>query len=506
MANTPHGMSRYNIFLKECLHNCDPAQEPLPQVFGYLGKKNPITGNLPRQAILDAFIALVDEMRATTVIDGPAEAGQTFFGQFIDHDITLDATSAIGTHTDPATIRNVRTPNLDLDCVYGDGPDATPHLYSPDHEGFMLFGREENPNDLARNCKGRALIGDPRNDENILVSQIQGLFIKLHNTLMAKIEAENEMAEAVTHCAMDGTRNEVWQDMIPEGLKGFEMVRRFIRLHYQWLVLHDFLPSFVDQACIDAALDSDPFGPCAPIMPAEFSVAAYRFGHATVQTKYDINASKIGTTLFAMHGFGWRSPAWNMEMSRFFGPGAQKALPVGTKMAPDLFALPTNVVSKGLMWDGIPIPIAQAAKLGLRNILRDRTAILLPSGQQMARKLGIPELPAPAKLADAHITKTPLWFYCLQEAQESGTGKLTGVGGTIVASVFARLLKLDSESMYHLHGFKPWAGFGPNFSMAALSEWVDDNYCAVEPYAKDLFCGPPQPVTTPEETTAMEGA
>ncbi|QEW20250.1 hypothetical protein LA6_002447 [Marinibacterium anthonyi] len=493
MANTPHGMSRYNIFLKECLHNCDITAEPLPQVFGYLGKKNPITGNLSRAAIVAAFDKLVDDMKTNVVLDGPAEAGQTFFGQFIDHDITLDATSAIGTHTDPATIRNVRTPNLDLDCVYGDGPDATPHLFSPDHDGFLLFGREENPNDLARNCKGRALIGDPRNDENVLVSQIQGCFIKLHNILMAKVATQPEVTDAVTHCAMDGTRSEVWADMIPEDLKGFEMVRRFIRLHYQWLVLNDFLPSFVDQACIDAALAHDPFGSCAPIMPAEFSVAAYRFGHATVQAKYDINAAKMGVGLFAMHGFGWRSSDWDMEMSRFFGPGAQKALPVGTKMAKDLFELPANIVNKPLMWGDLEIDIPKARKLALRNILRDRTAILLPSGQQLARKLGIPELAAPPQLADAHITKTPLWFYCLQEAQDSGKKKLTGVGGTIVASVFARLLKLDPESMYHLHGFTPWPGFGPNFSMAALTKWVDDNYHAVDPFAKDLFCGPPQP-------------
>ena len=489
MAKMPHGMSRYDIFLKECLHNPEAGGPPLPQTFGYLLDRNPITGNLDRQAIVDAFVCLVDSMKTEELTPGPAEAGQTFFGQFIDHDITLDATSAIGTHTDPATIRNVRTPNLDLDCVYGDGPEATPHLYSPDFEGYLLFGREDNPNDLARNCKGRALIGDPRNDENVLVSQIQGAFIKLHNILMSKVDTDMDVRKAIEHCAEDGIRADVWAEMIPEGLERFEKVRRFIRLHYQWLVLCDFLPSFVDQACIDAALAGDPFGSDAPIMPAEFSVAAYRFGHATVQPVYGISAQIPEAKLFDMAGFGPRSADWNMDMTLFFGPEAQRALPVGPNMAASLFALPPNIVGKGLTWGDIDIPLPQAAKLGLRNILRDRTAIQIPSGQQVARALGLAELPAPQALQDAHITKTPLWFYCLQEAGEQGQGKLTGVGGTIVASVIARLLKLDPESMLHIHGFQPWLGFGDHFSMASLMAYVDAHAGDVE-CAPALYCGP----------------
>jgi hypothetical protein len=41
-------------------------------------------------------------------------AGTTFFGQFVDHDITFDTTSALGVTTDPAVSRNSRTPSLDL--------------------------------------------------------------------------------------------------------------------------------------------------------------------------------------------------------------------------------------------------------------------------------------------------------------------------------------------------------------------------------------------------------
>ena len=202
-------------------------------------------------------------MRTTDVGTGPADAGMSFLGQFIDHDITLNTTSAIGTRIDPRSIRNVRTPNLDLDCVYGDGPEASNVLYATDEhlEGFLLFGREDNPYDLARNCKGRALIGDFRNDENIIVSQVQGAFIALHNILMTHMTDHGDTAHDVTACAQMGIRRDVYQDIIPPRLKNFEEVRRFIRLHYQWIVLNEFLPSFVDPKVIEKVLHHVPF-PC----------------------------------------------------------------------------------------------------------------------------------------------------------------------------------------------------------------------------------------------------
>ncbi len=493
MSKTAHGMSRYDLFLNECLkHHATNDPSPLPQVFGYLGHPNPVTGNLTKEHIVNAFDCLVETMRTTKVDDGDADAGMTFFGQFIDHDITLDTTSAIGTAIDPRSIRNVRTPNLDLDCVYGDGPEASNYLYSHAEgtENFLLFGRKDNPYDLARNCKGTALIGDFRNDENILVSQIQGAFVCLHNILMTHIHEGKDEAHDIANCAQMGVRRDVWHDILPPKLQDFEQVRRFIRLHYQWLVLHEFLPSFVDQDDIDHALDHDIF-PDGPMMPAEFSVAAYRFGHATVQPEYVLRKGEAALDLFALRGFGPRDPGATIEMDQFFGAHAQKALPVGTKMAETLFELPDNIVGSGLKWGDHDIPVAQAKKLALRNILRDRTAMQIPSGQQMAHKLGLHVLKTPEVLKDHHIDKTPLWFYCLQEAQEKGNGRLTGVGGKIVASVFVRLLRQDPESILNLHGFEPWSGFGDKCTMANVMKFVEKHRDHVK-NREDLYCGPEQ--------------
>lgn len=484
-----HGLSRYDYLMKECLsgHALNHV-EPLPQMFGRLFHENPVTGNLTTEQVVDGFDALTETMRTKTVKDGPADAGMTFLGQFVDHDVTLDATSAIGSRIDPRSIRNVRTPNLDLDCVYGDGPEASPYLYSPDHEGFMLYGNKSNPYDLARNCHGRALIGDPRNDENIIVSQIQGAFIALHNILMSNVEEGDDTAKDIHDCAQMGVRSDIWHGHVTPKLMGFEQVRRFIRLHYQWIVLHEMLPAFIDPKVIHEVLAHDPFHGKGPIMPAEFSVAAYRFGHATVQPSYCLTKGGSAVDLFDMLGFSPRSSDANIDMSEFFGKDAQHALPVGTKMADTLFQLPTNVVAGGLDWNGHNIPPERAKKLALRNILRDRSAMLLASGQQAAAKLGLERLETPKVLLEHHIDKTPLWFYCLQEAQEKGKGKLTGVGGRIVASVIINLLKRDPESVLNVHGFTPWKGFGgKNCSMSHMMAFVEKHRDHVA-HREHLYC------------------
>lgn len=488
MSKMNHGLTRLDLFTRACLKeealNTPDHKNPLPQFFGRLGPENDLQWSGTSEALVGIFETLVDEMVETKTVEGPADAGMTFFGQFVDHDVTLDATSAIGSTLDPSTIRNIRTPNLDLDCVYGDGPEASPHLYTQvgDHEGFLLFGNKDSPLDLARNCKGTALIGDPRNDENIFVSQIQGLFICAHNILLNEVIQKSNLGQAVIAKAKEGTASETWTVQVPEPMTDFQVVRRFLRLHYQRIVMTDFLPQMIVPDIISACIATDPFGPDAALMPVEFSGAVYRFGHATVQEEYSLQLGGTKQTVFAKKGFEPRSDAHDIAMAAFFGPSAQKARPVGTDVAESLFSLP--FIKHGLtLLDGTVVNLEQAQKLPLRNILRDRFTLQIASGQQMADILGTKVFDVPKALADFKIEKTPLWFYALQEAKAAG-GKLDGVGGTIVASVLARLLKLDPTSYFAIDGFEPILDFSTLAKLAQFVEAKRDNL----PQRSHLWC------------------
>src|SRR5262249_50441186 len=62
---------------------------------------------------------------------GTVAAGWPIFGQFVAHDITADR-STLKSHVDPSALRNARSPQLNLECLYGDGPVGHPYLYQRD--------------------------------------------------------------------------------------------------------------------------------------------------------------------------------------------------------------------------------------------------------------------------------------------------------------------------------------------------------------------------------------
>jgi hypothetical protein len=501
MTGIHHGLTRFDQLMHACLHGEGPAQPPLARTLGRMFKKNPVEiANISHADVIAALDALTQGMRATSNADGPADAGMTFFGQFVDHDVTLDATSALGSRIDPRTIPNIRTPALDLDCVYGAGPEASPHLYGEgEQEHFLMMGRHDNPRDLARTCAGKALIGDPRNDENIIVAHIQGLFIELHNILMGQVKEGGADAADIKACAHDGMEASVWKDHVKPRFTSFQEVRRFIRLHYQWIVWNELLPAFVDKSCLDAAAAGHIFKPGhlvdgeAPVMPVEFSGACYRFGHATTQFEYTLTEGAAPIGLFNIMGFGARPTEGNLDLPMFFqtkdGPTSQRARPVAPFLGEPLFSLP-------FVHDGIDLPdigerleTDQAQNLALRNMIRDRYTYQLASGQQVADHLGIAKVPVPGPLADKGITKTPLWFYALQEAEANGGGRLTGAGGSIVATVFANLMKRDKTTVWHIPHFKPWSGFGGQPTcIAGLVAYVEAHRGHIAD-PKALMCG-----------------
>ena len=149
---------------------------------------------------------------ASTASTTNVPLGLIYLGQFIDHDITLDITSSLDRMNDPDATENFRTPALDLDCVYGDGPEANPHLYDRDGE-YLATGADGTAfvhqsvaykgHDLCRNPHGTAIIGDPRNDENRVISQLQLAFLRFHNAVMKKIKDNDPHVTGLALAALD---------------------------------------------------------------------------------------------------------------------------------------------------------------------------------------------------------------------------------------------------------------------------------------------------------------
>jgi hypothetical protein len=391
-------------------------------------------------------------------------AGYTYFGQFIDHDLTFDPASSLQRQDDPDALVDFRTPRFDLDCVYGRGPDDQPYLYRNDGirllQGDPLTGNANDPKarGLSRaqaegNEPERAIIGDPRNDENVIVSQLQASMIRFHNRMA---------------------------DVLPSAQ--FEEVQRMVRWHYQWVVLHDFLPTIIgDETLADIFGGMSPVDPDAtphlkfykPVkeafIPVEFSVAAYRFGHSMVRPIYRLNGSIPRLPIFAGQGdslVGFRRfpDNWAIDWRLFFKMG--DAPPLGPERVQPAYKIDTSLVSP---LGTLPPSVAtMPPSLPERNLLRG-WRMALPSGQDVARAMGITPIPdanlrvGKATEADTPTNKVitsisprfagnaPLWYYILAEAQQEFVNNdtpihLGPVGGRIVGEVFVGLMLADSHS------------------------------------------------------------
>ena len=410
-------------------------------------------GLMDAQDGTDPIALIVDPAQNVHNPNNPGlTAGMTFLGQFLDHDMTFDPTSSLARRQDPESIRNFRIPALDLDSVYGGGPGVSPHLYDQGVDrGRTTFLVEEIPgsaavslggtrSDLPRNSQNVALIGDPRNDENLIVSQLHLALLRFHNRVVADVK---------TSLGSTVTIEEI-----------FVEAQRIVRWHYQWMIVHEFLPRLVGQPLVTNILTkgrqhyrwrNDPY------IPVEFSVAAYRFGHSQVRPSYRANFGTSATDpaqqFFALifdptqpsatdpgdlRG-GCRAPRRFIDWQTFFDFGDGRARPnklIDTTLSTPLFAL-------------LGTPTGHSPSLAQRNLIRNLT-MKLPSGQAVAKAMKADRLKA-ADLSDLEPleleSRTPLWFYVLREAQVIGDGKRLGpVGGRIVAEVILGLIEGDADS------------------------------------------------------------
>lgn len=442
--------------------------------------------------------------------EGGVPALYTYFGQFVDHDLTFDPVSTLRRSLDPDALVDFRTPTFNLDNLYGRGPDDQPYMYTKDRRfrlGERITGSGgQAGNDLPR-FDGRAIIGDPRNDENSLVSQLQGLFLKFHNRVMD----DNPGIDFVT-------------------------AQQLVRFHYQYVVVNDFLSRIVKSEVLDGLKTDGRYDRCRlrfyhwryqPFMPVEFSVAAYRFGHSMVRPGYRLNDDKLlpilphpGKKEEALTGFGPMGAGRALDWGRFIDieqrPGGdengtdsatrrrlQFAYRIDTSLVGFLHHLPTEIAAD------------EPASLAERDLLRG-WLLGLPSGQSVARAMAARPLedsdiiigkavdgePDPGDVVgpiveavtskggdgQAFADNCPLWTYILAEAAANKTNvavpviggrtmntpQLGAVGGRIVAEVFLGLLFGDGSSYLSLDPlWKPAAG--PEFGLKDLVDYALGN-------------------------------
>ncbi len=415
-------------------------------------------------------------------------AAYTYLGQFIDHDLTFELSSGkLAQLNDPALaplapddieekIKNTRSAKFDLDSVYGglaqrdeddnelalgivtvlDGNQSPPRQRPAGKDEFNDLPRKGFIN--KKSLDREALIGDPRNDENTVVSQLHLAFLRSHNAIVAR---GND----------------------------FENARKLLRQHYQWLVVYDFLIRIADIQIVAATIAENRFfnpDPYDFFMPLEFSVAAYRFGHSMVRTDYDFNLNfntggAPGTfpatldllfTFSALSGnlgsqaTGGENPTlpekWIIEWERFVDLDGDfnHARRFDTKLVEPL--------SKLKFFDGTVLP--DEARLAVRNLLRGYL-LRMPTGQAVAGALGIAPLTA-AELESAAASseqtaalsetgfnaRTPLWYYILAEAAHFGGDRLGPVGSTLIAEVIIGLIRRSDDSILDGGNFSPSLG------------------------------------------------
>jgi hypothetical protein len=463
--------------------------------------------------------------------DGPdaEESGipslYTYLGQFVDHDLTFDPASSLQQQNDPDGLVDYRTPKFDLDNVYGRGPDDQPYLYDfsegSDKAKFLtgepLTGAPviaPPAHDLARNGAGpqRAIIGDPRNDENTLVSQLQGLFLRFHNRL------------------------------ITDKTLKFADAQRTLRFHYQWMLIHDFLVKLVNKKTLHTVFphlaSGESIADDPPVtefyhpkdeafLPLEFSVAAYRFGHSMVRPGYRLNDGgknllpifpldddQLRQSNSSLRGFTAPANDWAMDWARFIDiENRPNGLELddqgkinGENPSPEQLAenrrrlqlayrIDTSIVFPlGRLPDTVADKLIPS--LAERNLVRG-WRLRLPNGQSVAKAMGIEPLHdiLIGKFADevdafdlkdlkdedqnnrplkAFVDNCPLWTYCLAETNNHtvpglfgiNTKQLGPVGGRIVAETFAGLLTGDSQSFIGQDPrWKPTIGDGKTFGL-----------------------------------------
>ncbi|MFF3225798.1 heme peroxidase family protein [Nocardia suismassiliense] len=482
-----------------------------------------------RAALAAAITARVPQPDSA---EPPIPAGFTYLGQFVDHDLTMDRTSAqLGEDVTVDELMQGRSPALDLDSVYGRGPADPNDRICYTEDGVTLKVGTTSPADFPDDRvkveltgfdlprfggaggtaadRRRPLIPDNRNDENLAVAQTHLAFIRFHNRVVEEL-------------ALKGLARR----------RLFSAARELVVRHYQWMLVHDFLPRIVDPAIVadvfrqgrrffEAPGDGYAGRGLRPTMPIEFSVAAYRIGHSMIRDTYQWNRVFNSTgpgeiasllQLFTFSGTSGNFQAgsqipdldnpnsgtvdtlptnWIADFRRLFDfteanrPDLAAPAETGggnvTKRVDTLLVDPlVNLPAGTFGGRGSTVPNIHR-NLAFRNLTRAHM-VRLASGQQMAEFLGVEPLSADQilhgnqgatldALTDeqrATVLAATPLWFYLLREAEFGNGLLGPVGGRIVAEVFHRAIEGSRTSIVRDPAWRP--KYGPDANTFRMTD------------------------------------
>jgi len=368
-------------------------------------------------------------------------AATTFIGQFIDHDLTMNAVDLF--ISQDGNVQNTASPLIDLDSVYGPRTllDTVTDLYESDGRTLRLQSLPAAGGktyfDLVRDsATGTGSISDKRNDENQMVLQVHLLLMRVHNKLASDFPA----------LTADELRRETilnWQSVLVNDHLPNVLEAGTLTFLLKEIAKPDF-GAFFYKPLYD--LHSKTYVTC---LPHEFAIA-FRYGHSQLKPKYSFRA---GGNLYRLFN-NMLVPAANGHTTDLRG---SQALPEEHVIDWDYFA---TTSFRGNRIDGkvtsavfdlpesaIPDDIKFIGNLVHRNLIRSQQ-IGLCCGEDLAQAYGIPAL-APSVIEpdvkkqalfeqDGARFRTPLWYYILREAQSVGTAttsKLGPLGSRLIGEV-----------------------------------------------------------------------
>ena len=426
--------------------------------------------NLPsEQALVDLASTMLDRESRDSE-DSTVEAGYTYLGQFIAHEITHNGTEypGSGKQLSEGDILQKTSPNIDLGSLY-DEMNFEPGTYRLALGSTMCGYPGPLCADIPRYQQGAPQIPEARNDENTSISQLHVAMIRFHNAVASQCLGETGK------CSLDE-------------------IKKIVIQHFQSVVLHDYLEKIVDPTVYKHVMQFgnqwyDPRTERTPAMPVEFAMAAFRFGHSMVRTVYPDWNEFLSPTLeglLAETNQGGRyftrlKSRWLLDWRRMFDFDELKpiyARRIDTQIAQKLLELPKNTLEFK----------KPSRNLAARTLLFGRTASL-PSGQKAAEEINAilfsakskpslieildpDNIPPPENQEACRVLNTenlknytPLWYYILREARVQQCGNRLGqLGSWIVMEVLYRLI-IDSE--YSILQEKNWK---PTLPVTAVTD------------------------------------